>query len=277
MNKIKSYLKNLFEIMSKNEMRILPGNLAFFLTLSIMPILTLIGVICSTFSLSTVEVTEMLSDVLPDGIISILQPFFSAGSSDTSHLIILLILGFIVASNGAHAIILASNQFYKIKDSNYLARKIKAFFLTVILLLMFVFVLVVLAFGNTILKFVLSFDIFSSIATDIYSIFILFKWPTAFLVIYCLIKLLYTMAPDKKVSSKYVTTGAMFTTLGLLIGTAIYSLYANNLANYERFYGNLSNIAMLMLWIYLISYIFVLGIAINTSYYGLDEEKRSIE
>lgn len=276
MKRIKSYFQQLFQIMSQNEMRILPGNLAFFLTLSIMPLLTLIGIICSAFSLSTTEVTEMLGDVLPEGIVSILQPFFSAGS-DTSQLILLLIVGFVVASNGAYAIILASNQFYKIEDSNYLARRIKAFFLTIILLLMFMFVLVVLAFGNTILKFILSFDIFNYIALDIYSIFILFKWPTAFFIIYFLIKLLYTMAPDRKIPSKYVTIGAMFTTIGWLIGTAIYSLYANNFANYERFYGNLSNIAMLMLWIYLISYVFVLGIAINTSYYGFNDEKRCIE
>lgn len=276
MKTIKLYFHRFFQIMSQNEMKILPGNLAFFLILSIMPLLTLLGIICSTFSLSTVEVTEILHDVLPEGIISILQPFFTAGS-DTPHLVILLIVGFIVASNGAHAIILASNQFYKIKNSNYLARRIKAFFLTIILLLMFLFVLVVLAFGNTILKFILSLDIFQYISIDIYSIFILFKWPTAFFIIYFLVKVLYTMAPDKKVPSKYVTIGAMFTTIGWLIGTAVYSLYANNFANYERFYGNLSNIAMLMLWIYLISYIFVLGIAINTSYYEFNDEKRSIE
>lgn len=273
MNRIKSFLNNLFLIMSKNEMKILPGNLAFYLTLSIMPLLTLVGIICSEFSLSTNEFTQVLGDLLPEGIISVLQPFFSVTDGDASHLIILLVIGFIIASNGADAFILASNQFYKIKDSSYLVRRIKAFFLTIVLMLMFIFMLVVIAFGNIILKFILSFDVFSTVASTIYSIFILLKWPTAFLVTYCLIKILYTMAPDKKVSSKYVTKGTIFATIGLLIGTAIYSLYANNLANYERFYGGLSNIAMLMLWIYLISYIFVLGIAINTSYYELDDEK----
>lgn len=276
MEKLKSYLKKLFQIVSMHEMRILPGNLAFFLVLSVMPLITLVGVICSTLPVSVVDISNMLNNFLPKGIVSVLEPFFTA-SGDTSHMIILLIIGFVVASNGAHAIILASNTLYKTEGRNYVVRRIKAFFLTIILMLMFVFALVVLAFGNIILKFILSLEVFSYISFDIYSLFILLKWPTAFIVMFCLIKAMYTMAPDKKVSSMYVNKGALFTTAGWLLVTAIYAFYANNIANYNRFYGGLSNIAILMIWIYLISYVFVLGIAINTSYYGLEGEKESIK
>ena len=34
------------------------------------------------------------------------------------------------------------------------------------------------------------------------------------------------------------------------------------------FYGSLSNIIILMMWIYIIAYIFVIGIAINVSSYN---------
>lgn len=276
MEKVKIYLKNFFQIASTHEMRILPGNLAFFLMLSVMPLITLVGIICSTLPISVIDVSNMLNDFLPKGIVSVLEPFFTA-SSDTSHLIILLIIGFVVASNGAHAIILASNTLYKTEGRNYLFRRIKAFLLTIILMLMFVFALVVLAFGNIILKFILSLEVFSYISFDIYSLFVLLKWPTAFIIMFCLIKAMYTMAPDRKVSSMYVNKGALFTTVGWLLVTAIYAFYANNIADYNRFYGGLSNIAMLMIWIYLISYVFVLGIAINTSYYGFELEKEGIK
>ena len=276
MERIKTYLKKFAEIVTKQEMRILPGNLAFFLVLSIMPLITLVGIVCSTLSVSIVDVTAMLNDFLPNGIVSVLEPFFTA-SADTPHMIVLLILGFIVASNGAHAVILASNELYKTEGKSYVARRIKAFLLTIILLLMFVFALVVLAFGNIILKFILGLEIFNYVSFDFYSLFILLKWPTAFVIIFYLVKAMYTLAPDKKVGSKYVNKGALFTTAGWLFVTAIYALYANNIANYDRFYGGLSNIAMLMIWIYLISYVLVLGIAINTSYYGLDGEKERIK
>lgn len=272
MQKIKEYLKQFRFIISKPEMRILPGNLAFFLVLTLVPLITLAGVICSMFSVSVTNITELFNDMLPQEIISILKPFFTSGE-DTPHLIIFLIIGFFVASNGAHAIILASNTLYEAESSNYIVRRLKALFLTIILMFMFVFALVVLAFGNIILGFVLKLEFLQEIASTIYSVFILLKWPTAFVIIFFLIKVLYTMAPDIKISSKYVNKGALFTTAGWLLSTALYSFYTSHIANYDRLYGGLSSIAMLMIWIYLISYIFVLGIAINTSYYDLNTEK----
>ena len=77
------------------------------------------------------------------------------------------------------------------------------------------------------------------------------------------------MAPDKRISSHYVKKGALFTTIGWIVVTSIYSYYANNLANYDLWYGGLSNIIVLMIWIYILAYILVLGIAINTNNYEL--------
>lgn len=50
--RVKNILTKLYNIIRKPEMLILPGNLAFFLVLSVFPIIILIGLIASTFSLS---------------------------------------------------------------------------------------------------------------------------------------------------------------------------------------------------------------------------------
>ena len=227
MDQIKSYIQKLMGIISKEEMRILPGNLAFFLVLSIIPIITLVGLICSMFSISLVDITNMVSEIIPEEVETLLFPFIS-GKTDIGNLTWYFILGFVLASNGAHSIIIASNALYHIKNESYLKRRIKALFLTIILIFLFLFVLIFLAFGNSILKFILSLKIFVAIASKIYSIFILLKWPIATIFIFLMIKLLYTMAPDRHISSKYVNHGAAFTTIGWLIITAIYSYYANN-------------------------------------------------
>lgn len=271
MDQIKQYLKKLLQIIRREEMRILPGNLAFFLVLSIVPILTLVGLICSSFSISLMDITKWAGELIPKDVEELLLPFIS-GTTNSSNLILYFAIGFVMASNGAHSIIVASNTLYNIKNETYLKRRIKALFLTIILIFVFLFVLVFLAFGNTILKFILSLKVFEAIAEQVYSIFILFKWPTAFIIIFFMIKLLYTMAPDRRIPSKYVNKGAIFTTLGWGLVTAIYSYYANNMANYNLFYGGLSGLAVLMIWIYIISYIFVVGIAINTSSYHYLED-----
>ena len=151
-------------------------------------------------------------------------------------------------------------------------RRIKALVMIMIVAVVFVFLLVVIAFGNNILKFILSLKIFANISIDIYNLFIILKWPTAILITALLVKIVYTIAPDRKVKSKYVNKGVVFTTIGWVILTALYTFYTSNIANYDILYGSLSSLIVLMLWIYGISYILVIGIAINTNAYELEND-----
>lgn len=268
---MKEYISNLYKIIRHPELRILPGNLAFFLILSIIPTVSLVGLIGSLFSISVSDVVAFLKFAIPNDVYELLISFMS--NANMGNYIIYIIIGFVTASNGPHAIILVSNTLYNVKSSNYIIRRIKAFFLTVLFIILFFIILIVLTFGNSIVKFILGLNVFQLVSENIYQTFILFKWPIAFILMFIFVKLIYTLAPDKKISSKYVNTGAAFTTIGWSFVTAIYSYYANNMANYALFYGNMSNIIILMIWIYIISYIFVIGILINANEYQFLEEK----
>ena len=270
MDIIKRYMKKLAQITNMDEMKILPGHLAFYLVLSLIPAVTLVGMVCNMLGISNADVIEFFDETAPTGVVEIIKPFFT--SSGANMALIYLIIGFILISNGAYAIILASNTLYKIEDTSQLKGRIKAFFLTILLMFLFVFILTVLAFGNEIGSFILELEAFGSISNSIYNIFIYLKWPVAFIVIYIIIKMIYTVAPDQNVKSKSVTKGSIFTTICWLLITAIYSFYANNIARYDMFYGNLSNIIILMMWIYVIAYIFVIGIAINVNNHNIMKE-----
>ena len=50
--KLKEFFKNLIEIMQRKEMLILPGHLAFYFVLSVVPIITIIFFIATSFNLS---------------------------------------------------------------------------------------------------------------------------------------------------------------------------------------------------------------------------------
>ena len=62
--------------------------------------------------------------------------------------------------------------------------------------------------------------------------------------------------------------GALFTTLGWVIITALYSYYISHFANYTMFYGSISTIIVMMIWIYFLSFVLVMGIAINSNVYN---------
>lgn len=269
MNRIKKIIKEIFKIMGRDEMKILPSSLAFFLVLSVIPIIALLGFIASFFSLSLDSIINTIDEALPKEISDIIITYISGKGVDI-HVGFSMLVVFLVASNGPHSIIITSNALYHIKDSSYLKRRIKAFFMTLLMVVLFLFIVLVLAFGNHILRAIMDLGILEN-AKPLYDIFVLLKWPLSYFLILFSLKILFTVAPDTRISSKYVNKGVQFTALGWIIVTAIYSFYVNNFANYDIFYGGLSNIIILMMWIFILAYILVIGIAINTNRYNMEE------
>jgi membrane protein len=172
-------------------------------------------------------------------------------------------VGYFIASNGMSSMIVASNMIYGISDSGFLKRRFKAIIMEIVIVLLFLFVLFVPLLGNNIISFLHYLNLDVETTELVVGILRFLKGPFSWLVIFIFVKLLYTMAPDKRIPSRHVNIGAVFTTLGWVISTMIYSYYINHYANYSIFYGALANIVILMLWVYLLSYIFVLGLAMN--------------
>lgn len=270
---IKSYLKRILNLITRPEMKILPGQLAFFLVLAIFPLLTLFGYIGSQMISIVEPVINSISQLIPENVLQIVFPFIE-NSHISGNVMFFMIVGFILVSNGTYSIIITSNELYNIKNEDYIKDRVKAFFMIILLMFLFIFIFVVLAYGNLILDKVMEFDIFKSISNHIYFVFVLLKWPVAFVLIFWILKIIYTISPDEKISSKFMNKGALFTTIGWIITTSVYSYYVSNIANYSLFYGSISGIIVMMIWIYILTYIFVMGIAINADeYIGFKKNK----
>lgn len=266
MNRLKENFKKLFNIISSPSMAYLPGNLAFFLVLSLFPILTLIGVIASKFSISITSFINAINTALPTNVADVLSSYV-VGKGFNTNIGIFMIIGFFLASNGAKAIIIASNSLYGFPNADYFTRRFKAIILIIIILLLFIFMLGFLAFGNHLLNLVVSQISDRSLAILVRNLFLTLKWPFAIFIIFFNVKLIYTIAPDWKVMSKHTTKGAAFTTLAWIVVVQLYSYWVTHFSHYDLFYGSLSNIVVLMLMTYIISYILIIGIAINVHAY----------
>lgn len=72
--KMKIFLRKVISIIKLPEMRILPGQLAFFLVISIIPLIALVGAIGSEFNLPSTSIKEILESFVPSGVINYLIP-----------------------------------------------------------------------------------------------------------------------------------------------------------------------------------------------------------
>ena len=264
---LKPYIKRIFNLITRPEMKILPGQLAYFLVLAIFPLLTLFGYIGSRIFFFVPPFIDVIDKLIPNSVLQIMLPFIE-DSHITGNVLFFMIIGFILVSNGTYSIIITSNELYNIKNEDYLKNRIKALFMIILLMFLFVFIFVVLAYGNIIIEELMKISFLKSVSNHIYFVFMLLKWPIAFVLIFWILKIIYTVSPDKKIPSKFMNKGALFTTVCWLVTTYIYSYYVSHLAKYTLFYGSISGIIAMMIWIYILSYIFVMGIAINADEYN---------
>ena len=266
-------MKEIIKLLKKPEMSILPGQIAFFLTLSIVPIIALLGVLATFFSISLDIITDFIKGNFPTDV-SDYVILLIAQKGNRINFILFSLLTLLIASNGIHSIVVAANSLYgKVANKGFFARRIKALSLTVVLLVLFIFIFAVPAFGDKIFSIYQNSDYFlGSIAVQVALFYLILKWPISFFLIYFTIKLIYTIAPDKNVGSKNVTIGAIITSFLWIVITMLYSYYINNIASYDILYGSLSNIVILMLWIYLLSASLVFGMLINYNLFQKIEE-----
>ena len=262
MKQIKLLINEIIEVLGKPVMSVLPGHLSFFLLLSSIPIILIFGMVASAFSLSYDEILNFISLSLPASTSKLILPLFTGKTIDFS-VILLAISAIYLASRGTKAIIAAANNIYGVKKSP-IRDIIKSIIITLLLIILLVFIVFILVFGNKILSVVSIVPEIGFIGSKILSCINLLRWPISFFIIFLFIKMIYTLTPNKKISSKSVNKGSLFTTALWILVTYIYSFYVTNYASYNDYYGSASNILVLMLWIFIISEIFVIGMVINS-------------
>lgn len=262
-NSIKDFFNNFFRVLRRPEMVVLPGNLSFFFVLAIVPSLGLISYAAGVLNLSTDFLYNFIEKSFSSDLANLVLGI-NINNNPGISLIITLLFGLYIASNGADALIIASNTIYGIKNKSWFKRRFKAVELTFFIVFLLVFMLIIPVFGSTITTLIEEVNLNEVVTRDILLVFKFLKGPVSWLIMFLIIKMLYTLAPDKKIKSRVINYGAWFTTFGWIIGTKLFSIYVNNYANYSVLYGGLATIVVLMIWLYFLSYIFTVGIALNS-------------
>ena len=252
----KMFLRKVISIIKLPEMRILPGQLAFFIVVSIIPMVALVGAIGSGFGLPTASIKDIMGAIVPSNILNYFVQSTTSSGILSFNVTVFFIAAFILASNGTHSIIITSNQIYKIENDHELRRRGKAIVMAMILVSLLLFLILVPAFGDVFIRVIETMIENERIVNIIEGIYHVAKYPISIFLLYYNLKLLYMIAPDKKIDSKSVVPGAMFTTIMWLVSSRIYVFYVDYFANYSVFYGAMSNILVLLIWVYILAYIF---------------------
>ena len=85
---------------------------------------------------------------------------------------------------------------------------------------------------------------------------------------------IYVFLPNKKQRAKYQLPGAVFAAAAWMIFSGIFSVYVDKYNNYSSFYGTMTTIALIMVWLYGCMYVLFIGGIINRTWEERMEAKK---
>ncbi len=90
------------------------------------------------------------------------------------------------------------------------------------------------------------------------------KWPVLVLLVLFMIGVLYYFTPNVKVrSSKFVSAGALLALTVWLVASALFAFYVANFGSYNKTYGALAGVIVLLVWSWITNVALLLGVELN--------------
>ncbi len=176
----------------------------------------------------------------------------------------LLSFGFISAmyfsTNGFNAMINAFNETYhQIETRSPFMQRLVA------LLIVIVTTLLLLTAIGLIIGSQLTFNYLIKRENVEYYVILYGQWFILVALCYSFISFNYYMGPKSSKSWKFFSAGSVFATTLTIITSVIFAYYVNNFGNYNKLYGSIGTLIVIMLWLYINSLILLLGFDLNVS------------
>ena len=91
------------------------------------------------------------------------------------------------------------------------------------------------------------------------------KWIVLFGLCFCLISFNYYIGPKRKKGWRFFSAGSMLATIFICAASYAFAYYVNNFGKYNKLYGSIGTLIVIMMWIYINSLILLLGFDLNAS------------
>lgn len=257
MKKLYVLFKTFLNQITKYHISAYASSAAFFMFLSLIPMLLLICAILPYTPVSEADLMEAMAQILPQNLVPIAISTVS-DIFDKSPAILSVSALFTVWSSGKGmlAVIRGLNTIHHtVSPGNYFLQRIRASIYTVLFVFLILFSLVVGVFGESIL--IILGNKFSEL-TIFYSFLSHIKILVIFVLLCLFFLLLFTYIPNTKLYWKTQIVGAVFVAVAWSGFSYAFSVYVKYFAG-DNVYGNMTTIVILMLWFYVGFYLLFLG------------------
>ena len=188
----------------------------------------------------------------------------------------LLSIGFLsalfFATNGVSTLMQAfNNSSLVIEKRTWFKRRMIALNLTIVISVSLLLAIGIMIAGQDLIRF-MQRQLGSK--SDWVYVIALTRWLIIITIFFTTISLLYRYGPSHKLKWSFMSPGAVLATILAILTSLGFTYYINNFSSYNKIYGSIGTLIVVMIWLYINSLILLIGFELNAS---IDLSKRSIK
>jgi membrane protein len=271
---VKEFARRVIAEIQKDDCFVFAAALAYYFLFALFPFFLFLTALLAYLPLPDLmgPIMDYLSRVMPGEALGLIQENLQAiASQPRGGLLSFGILAALWTSSSAIVGIAdALNHAYNVEEGRpFWKLRGMAILLTIGLSIFMISSIVLLMFGPQIGRWLADFvglgDVFE-IAWNI------LRWPLILFMVITAIALIYYFAPDVEQSWKWITPGSVFAVTLWLLASLGFSYYVNNFGEYDKTYGTIGAIIVLLTWMYVSGLVILIGGEINAEIEFLNQE-----
>lgn len=261
----KQFALDLYREISEDNVFNGAAALGYYLTLAIFPAFILLMTIIPYLPVENVDqaIMDVVGKALPADASSMVQRVVTEVTGDRrGGLLSFGVLATLwAASTGMYAIMRQLNFTYDVEEARSFIRAR----LTAILLSLLFGVLVIGAFSLVVLGDVIEGWARADLGAGgaILALFAVFRWLVIVLALLLGFAIIYKFGPNVEQELRFITPGSVLGVILLVAASLGFALYVGNFADYNKTYGSIGAVIILMLWLYIAGLVILIGSEIN--------------
>jgi membrane protein len=252
------------------------AQLAYYLILALFPFILVLVSLMGTFGSPELasEILAYFQRVMPEQAYDIIETFTAniiSGQAEAPGLFTFGILFTIWAASGAFAALInALNRAYDVQETRpfWKVRGI-AILMTLGLSVLILIGVLLLVLGPQIGEAIANVFGLEETFTLVWEVV---RWPVALFFMVFTVALLYYFAPDVDQPFRWITPGGLIGVLLWVLASVGFNFYVSNFGSYNKTYGSIGAVIVLLLYLYISSLTILFGATLNATLVRMKEE-----
>ncbi len=179
-------------------------------------------------------------------------------------LVLMFIATIIFSTNGIHALMHAFNvSAHDFESRSWLQQRKIAVFLLIFILVMFYASSALIILSRSVVDRLVELGVLK--LNLVYYVIMVFKWILIVAMLFFAIATMYYLVPARKKDFRYISPGSILATTLFIITSLAFSAYVNNFGQYNKLYGSIGTLIIILIWLYLNSVALLVGFELNVS------------